>query len=46
MSSKNWIRKETVEIIARVEGLINKDTVVSGRYSATTQAEIDTEQFA
>lgn len=34
------------EIIARVEGLINEDTVAGGRYSAASQAEIDTEEFA
>ena len=34
------------EIIGRVEGLINEHTVTGGRYSAATQAEIDSEEFA
>ncbi len=34
------------EMIARVEGLINEHTVTGGRYSAATQAEIDSEEFA
>ena len=34
------------DIVERVETLINKDTVSGARYPATTQAEIDTEEFA
>lgn len=31
--------------IARLDALINQDTVVGARYNAATQAEIDTEEF-
>jgi aryl-alcohol dehydrogenase-like predicted oxidoreductase len=31
--------------IARLDALINQDTVVGARYNATTQTEIDTEEF-
>lgn len=31
--------------LAELDALINQDTVVGARYNATTQAEIDTEQF-
>lgn len=34
------------EIVARVEGIVNEETVSGARYSAKTQAEIDTEEFA
>ena len=34
------------ELIARAEALINERTVVGGRYSAQSQAEVDTEEFA
>jgi aryl-alcohol dehydrogenase-like predicted oxidoreductase len=33
------------EMLARLDELINQDTVVGERYSAASQAEIDTEQF-
>jgi aryl-alcohol dehydrogenase-like predicted oxidoreductase len=33
------------EIIVRIEGLINENTISGGRYSAATQAEIDAEEF-
>ena len=36
----------THEIIARMETLINQNTVHGTRYNAATQAEIDTEEFA
>jgi hypothetical protein len=31
--------------LAELDALINQDTVVGARYNATTQAEIDTEQY-
>jgi aryl-alcohol dehydrogenase-like predicted oxidoreductase len=33
------------DIVRRLDVLINQDTVVGARYNATTQAEIDTEEF-
>jgi aryl-alcohol dehydrogenase-like predicted oxidoreductase len=33
------------EVVARLDGLINRETVSGPRYPAQTQAEIDTEQF-
>ncbi|HEX7440135.1 MAG TPA: aldo/keto reductase, partial [Caldimonas sp.] len=32
-------------LVARLDALINRDTVVGPRYNANTQAEIDTEEF-
>jgi aryl-alcohol dehydrogenase-like predicted oxidoreductase len=34
-----------VDLITRLDALINQDTVVGARYNAATQAEIDTEDF-
>lgn len=36
----------SADVMARLDALINQRTVVGPRYNATTQAEIDTEQFA
>ena len=36
----------SLDIIERVEALVNQDTVSGARYPAATQAEIDTEEFA
>lgn len=33
------------EVVARLDGLINRETISGPRYPAQTQAEIDTEQF-
>jgi aryl-alcohol dehydrogenase-like predicted oxidoreductase len=33
------------DVVAHLDALINQDTVVGPRYSAATQAEIDTEEF-
>lgn len=33
------------DIMQRLDALINQDTVTGGRYSVTSQAEVDTEQF-
>jgi hypothetical protein len=33
------------DVLARLDALINQDTVVGPRYSAATQTEIDTEEF-
>jgi diketogulonate reductase-like aldo/keto reductase len=35
----------TPETLARLDKLVNQQTVVGRRYSAATQAEIDTEEF-
>ena len=35
----------TADVLARVDALINRHTVVGPRYSAATQAEIDSEEF-
>lgn len=34
------------ELVARLDAIINQNTVVGARYNAATQAEIDTEEFA
>lgn len=34
------------DVVARLDALINQDTVVGARYNAATQTEIDTEDFA
>ena len=33
------------DLMARVEAVVNQDTVTGARYNATTQTEIDTEEF-
>jgi len=35
----------SADVLARVDALINRHTVVGPRYSAATQAEIDSEEF-
>lgn len=34
------------DVMARLDGLINQNTVIGTRYSATIQPEVDTEEFA
>lgn len=38
--------KLTVDILARLDGLINEKTVKGGRYNPSIQKQIDTEEFA
>ena len=45
---EDWHAKSVelpADICRRVEALVNKDTVLGPRYPASTQAEIDTEEF-
>jgi hypothetical protein len=36
----------SADVVTRLDALINQRTIVGDRYNATTQAEIDTENFA
>jgi len=33
------------EVTARLDALVNRRTVVGGRYAVASQAEVDTEEF-